>query len=146
MPEVDFMILCDYVRADNGILHIIAGGIDHVTAATVPSAQNVGIALRLTLTRAECDRTHDLELIFQNQDGHRFVQIRATFASAYSEDLPPGWPAYGIVPLNIALPLPSYGIYSLELLIDGQSKKSIGVLVVPPAAPALGGPGVNPAD
>jgi hypothetical protein len=28
MPELDFMVAADYVRAEGGILHMIAAGID----------------------------------------------------------------------------------------------------------------------
>lgn len=110
---------------------MIAAGIDHIYTPSVPSARNVGIAVRVALTRAECDHPHDVELIFQGQDGQRLLAINGAFQASYAEDLPPGWPAYGAISFNLALPLPEYGIYSLELLIDHQAKKSIGVQVIP---------------
>jgi hypothetical protein len=129
MPEVDFMILCDYVRSDGGVLHMIAGGVDQISAGDVPAAHNVGIGLRMSLTRAECDRPHDIELRWQDREGEPLLQIRAAFNAEYPIGLPTGWLAFGVLPLNVALPLPAYGVYSLELLIDGVSKKSIPVLV-----------------
>lgn len=137
MPEVDFMILCDHVRADRGVFHMIAAGIDRIHTDTVPAARNVGIAIRLSLTRVECQHSHQIELIFQDQDGERILSFTGVFEAKYPDDLPPGWPAHGAIPLNLALPLPRHGIYSLELVIDNQSKKSIGVLVAP-VAPARG--------
>jgi Family of unknown function (DUF6941) len=135
MPEIDFMVVSDYVRAEGGVLHMIAGGVDRIQAANVPTAHNVGVAIRLSMTRAECDRVHRIELIFQTQDGAQLLKLRAEFQTAYPEHLPPGWPAFGIVPLNIGLPIPDYGIYSLEVLIDDQHKKSVGLLVEGPRPP-----------
>jgi hypothetical protein len=126
------MVICDYVRADDGILHMIAAGIDKIHTAEVPAGRNIGVAVRLLLTRAECDRPHDVLLIFQTEDGVRLVEVTATFQVAYPEGLPPGWPAQALLPLNLGLPLPSYGVYSLELLVDGNHKKDIHVLVARP--------------
>lgn len=139
MPDVDFMVLCDYVRADGGLLHMIAAGIDRIHAPSVPSGQNVGIALRVSLTRAECDHPHQLQLVFQDEDGNRLSDFRAEFRTAYPTDSTPGWPATSGLALNMGLPLPRYGVYSLELLIDGQSKKSIPLLVERPVALPPGG-------
>jgi hypothetical protein len=131
MPEVDFMILCDYVRVQDGLFHMIGGSIDRLYTPAVPSAHNVGIAIKIALTRAECDYEHRVDLIFQGQDGQRYPTVNGKFRVKYDESLPPGWPAYGAIPFNLALPLPAYGIYSLELLIDGQARKSISVQVIP---------------
>jgi hypothetical protein len=49
-----------------------------------------------------------------------------------AEAFPPaGWKAYALLPLNIGVPLPHYGVYSLELLVDGQMKKSVPLRVTP---------------
>jgi len=133
MPEVDFMVVCDYVRVDGGVMHMIAGGIDTIYARQVPSAQNLGVALRLLLTRNECDRDHQMELIFQDEDGAAFARVEGQFQVSYPERVPPGWRAYALLSLNIGVPLPHYGVYSLELLVDGQAKKSVPLRVTPVA-------------
>lgn len=132
MPDVDFMVICDHVRMDGGVLHILAAGIDRIHAPSVPTQAAIGIALRLSLTRAECGRSHRIELIFQSEDGDQLLQFSAAFSSDYPEDVPAGWPANAGVPLNIAIPIPAYGRYSFELLINDESKKSIPLMVAPP--------------
>jgi len=143
MPEIDFMVLSDYVRAEGGVLHIIAGGVDRIQVPSVPTAHNIGVAIRLSMTRNECDRRHRLELIFQNQDGQRLMDFRAEFGATYPKDVPPGWPAFGVVPLNLGLPIPDLGIYSFEVLIDDQHKKSVSVMVEQQVRPQP--PGTNDA-
>lgn len=127
------MIICDYVRVDGGMFHMIAAGIDRVRAPVLPAIQNVGVAVRLSLTRAECDHTHSIELVFQSTDGHRVAELRGAFRTEYPADAPPGWPAHAVLSFNMPLPLQDYGEYSFELLINGDSKKSIGVFVERPA-------------
>ena len=131
MAEVDFVIVADYVRMDDGVLHIVGGGIDRISAATVPTAQNLGLGLRLLFTRNECERPHELEIVFQDEDGAHLVEARLTLVPK----IPPGFPAGFLVPFtvnaNLGVALPRYGHYSFEILLDGQSKKSIPILVAP---------------
>jgi hypothetical protein len=136
MPEVDFMILCDYVRPEGTIMHVIAAGIDRITAPSFPTAHNLGIALRLTLTRSECNYPHQIELIVQGDDGDRVAGFTGTFETGYPEDVPVGWRAYGSIPINLGIPLPKPGVYSVELLIDGNLKKSIPLLALLQAGPS----------
>jgi hypothetical protein len=135
MPEVDFMILCDYVRPEGGIMHILGGGIDKIDLGTFPAVHNIGIAIRLTMTRAECGRTHEIELVFQDTDGRRMVGFSGSFNAIYPDGVPPGWPAHGVIPINMGIPLPAAGMYSFELLIDGNAKKSLPLLVTHAAPP-----------
>ena len=132
VPQVDFMILCDYVRADGGLLHMIAAGIDRIRVPMLPAVHNVGVAVRLSLHRSECDRDYELQLIFQNTDGQRIADLTAQFRAQYPPGLPAGWPTPVALALNLGLPLQAYGEYSFELLISGDHKKSLGVIVEPP--------------
>jgi hypothetical protein len=73
MPELDYAVLGDYVRAEAGIAHVIAAGIDTIWSAEVPTGRNVGLLLRITFTRNECGRLHRIEIIFQDTDGARLI-------------------------------------------------------------------------
>jgi hypothetical protein len=53
MPEVDYAFLCDHVRAEGGVAHVIAAGIDTIYQEQVPSVANFGLLARITYTRAE---------------------------------------------------------------------------------------------
>lgn len=132
MPELDFMVVSDYVRAENGVLHMIAGGVDTITARSVPASRNVGIGLSLRLPRRELAVHHTLRIVFHGTDGARIAEVGA--------DLPVRSGAPGasspravrvVTALNMSLPLPAYGDYSLELLVNGNRKKEIPIYVVP---------------
>ncbi len=130
MPELDAAVLCDYVRSEGGIAHIIAAGIDRVTTAQVPTGQNVGLYILVKFTRMECDRPHRVEVIFQTEDGARLVQVEAAITPEWMDDTPAGWKQGAVLALNLGLPLPQFGIYSLEILINDRSEKTIPLRVV----------------
>jgi len=134
---LDYMIVADYVRAEHGVLHMIAGGFDRIVAASVPAARNVGIGLRIMFTKSECEYPHTLEIIFKDdqddQDEH-LATFNAEVKPTYREDVEyPGPEAeMGVVAaLNVGVPLPRYGRYTLELRIDSILQKNIPLIVVP---------------
>ncbi len=132
MPELDFMIVSDYVRAENGVLHMIAGGFDTITARTLPAVRSVGIGLSLKLTQREMAEHHTLRLVFHGADGARITEVGADLgAHSKAPDAPPERKVGVVTALNMSLPLPAYGDYRLELLVDGDSKKEIVIHVVP---------------
>jgi hypothetical protein len=140
MPELDFMIIADYVRAEGGVLHMIAAGFDIISTPTVPAVRQVGIGMRITMTPAEAHHAHEIELIYQDADGTRVAEFNARWVPQPNQPamLPGMRPAIAI-PFNFAMPLPAYGRFSLELLIDHAHKKSIDITV---AEPPPGFPGV----
>ena len=78
MPDLDFAILADYVRTHGGFGYLIAGGIDTIYAPEIPTGQNLGLLVRVAFTHAECGRPHSVEIIMQDVDGRRLVQISGT--------------------------------------------------------------------
>jgi hypothetical protein len=40
VPTLDYALLCDYVRVEGGVAHVIAAGIDTIWKEEVPSGQN----------------------------------------------------------------------------------------------------------
>jgi len=134
MPELDFALLSDYVRTEGegGVAHVIAAGMNTITAQQVPTGQNVGLLVRLSFTRNECDRPHRVEVIFQDVDGERLVNVGGVVTPRWSDDLPVAWRAGILWGLNIPLPLPRYGVYALELLVNDNSFATLDLRVVPP--------------
>ncbi|MEV5412178.1 hypothetical protein AB0K60_25500 [Thermopolyspora sp. NPDC052614] len=133
MPELDYMVLADYVRTDNGNLHIMGAGIDTIIAAKLPAARNVGIALRLTFDSTERPGIdHRIELIFQSSD-QVLAKVRGELKTPPKpDDVPVHWKTGVVTALQIGLPLPQYGDYSIELTLDDKHLKSIDLRVVPP--------------
>jgi hypothetical protein len=109
---------------------VIAAGIDSINAPQVPTGQNVGLLMRVLFSRNECDRPHRIEIIFQDADGSRLLQVSGIVTPRWNEDLPPGWRPGTLFAINLGLPLPAYGEYSLELMLDDQELKTIPLRVV----------------
>lgn len=140
MPELDFMVIADYVRAEGGVLHMIAAGFDHLWLPAVPATRGIGIGLRILVDVADAQTGHRLLLIYQGSDGQRLAEINGTFGPVGPEQpLPPEGRPFGLaVAVNFPLPIPAYGDYSLELFIDDRAEavKSITLTAAPlPSSP-----------
>jgi hypothetical protein len=130
VPELDFALLSDYVRAEAGIAHIIAGGIDTINAPTVPTGQNLGLVFRLLFSRTECDRPHRVEVIFQDEDGARLAAISSVVTPSWIEGQPAHWKTGMIGGFNFGVPLPRFGLYSFEIMVNDNLVKSLPLRVV----------------
>ena len=133
MPELDFMVTADYVRAEGGVLHMIAAGWDTIWVPTVPAARQIGIGLRLLVDVAEAREAHHVTLLYQDADGQVLLRMNGTLGPVAPErPLPPPGRPYGVpMTFNLLLPMPAYGDYSLELFLDDQAEpaKSITITV-----------------
>jgi hypothetical protein len=145
MPELDFMVVADYVRAEGGVLHMIAAGFDTLWTPTVPAVRQVSVGLRLLVDVAEARETHRVTLLYQNADGQVLLRMEGVFGPLGPEQpLPPPGRPYGVpLALTLPMPMPAYGDYSLELFMDDQTDpvKSITLTIAPP--PALNQPSGN---
>lgn len=130
MPVLDYAVLCDYVRAEGGLAHVIAAGIDTVWTEDVPAGQNVGLLMRVSFTRNECGRPHRVEIIFQDEDGERLAQIMGVSEPQWPEGFPPNWRVGALVGLNFAVPLPRFGLYAFEVLVNDNHMKTIPLRVM----------------
>lgn len=136
MPELDYALLCDYVRVDHGLAHVVAAGIDTISAPELPTSQNVGLLMRLTFSRNECGRQHRVEAIFQDADGERLAVVDGSLTPDWQEGLPVGWRSGALMGINLRLPLPRYGEYALELLVNDNHVKTLQLRCVPTAGGA----------
>jgi hypothetical protein len=141
MPKLSYAFLADHVRAEGGIAHIIGAGIDTVWATKVPTGQNLGIVARLAFTHQECGRPHRVEIIFQNEDGVRLAQIQAIVTPERVPDLPVHWEQGWLAGINVGLPIPAYGIYAFEVMVNDENRTTLNLRV----KPASERPGSKPA-
>jgi hypothetical protein len=136
MPELDYMVLADYVRQDGAVIHIMGAAIDTIYAPIVPTVQPLGVALRISFgTTEEPGEEHHLTVSFIGPD-RRLLDVSATFATPpRAPGVPEHWRTGLGIAVQIPVPLPQYGDYSCELHIDdGLITKSYDFRVIPPAA------------
>lgn len=72
-----------------------------------------------------------MEVVFQDTDGRQLAKLEGLVTPEWREDLPPGWKVGAMLGLNFNVPLPGYGLYSFEILVNDNSVKSLGLRVVP---------------
>jgi hypothetical protein len=135
MPELDYAFLCDYVRAEGGIAHVVAAGIDTVYVPDVPAGINLGMLMRITFTRNECGRPHRVEVIIRDVDGVHIARVTGTATPEWDPNLPANWRVGTFVPFNVGLPIPHYGEYSIEILLNDSHVKTINFRVLPSSSP-----------
>jgi hypothetical protein len=100
MLQLDYALLCDYVRGEGGVAHVIAAGIDTVYRPEVPTVANFGLLARFTFTDEDLGEEHRLELQLADQEGQQVAQITGTPPLQPVPGLPEGWPYGGIITLN----------------------------------------------
>jgi hypothetical protein len=137
MPELDFALLADRVSTEpGGVGYVMRGGIDTVTAPTMPTVQFLGLLFRVGFTRGECGRPHRIEVILQGEDGERLMQATSVLEPVWNEELPPHWHVNLLGGLNFPVPLPRYGLYAFEILLNDSNAKTIPLRVVPADQPS----------
>lgn len=127
-------MLCDFATVREGLLHILGGGINRLWREEYPAPLGVTLALLFEVHPTEMDSEHTLEVVMIDADGKEIGNVSADFAIA--PDPESGRPGETLIlPLVVPLQqvvLPNPGAYSVEVLIDGQHKRSLAVLAAPP--------------
>ena len=125
MPELEFAILAEYVRAAEGPAHAIGIGIDAIVSNEYPFIGRAGLLAQLAFTRGECgrDHLHRVELQVRDTDGAVLSTATCTLQQEWNVGLPVGWKTKGFISLNLILPIPTPGLYEVELLIGDQSQR-----------------------
>jgi hypothetical protein len=122
MPDLDYMVLAEYVRQDNGVIHIMGAGVDTVATAAVPTVANLGVAVRMSFDTTERPGDdHSLKVSFIGPD-KPVLDVSATFVTPpRPPDVPEHWKTGLGLAIQIPVPLPQYGDYSCTLSIDGDT-------------------------
>jgi hypothetical protein len=127
-------LLCDAATVRENLLHILGGGIGQIWREAYPGPLGVDLAMLLTLHPAEATDEHELRILLQDTDGKRIAEIQGTFSVESKAD-PAGQMVRTplVVPIR-QIPVPAPGVYSLELLVDKQLRRSLPFQAMPPEA------------
>lgn len=139
--RVDTALLCDAATVREGLLHILGGGITRAQRETFPAPLEMTLALRVVMHRTEIAKSHNLELILQDEDGEIVVRVEGEFGVGDPDQVPPGEEPAIAVPWNFPgrPELPHEGRYSLEILIDGIHQASVPFTAVEETFDEAGG-------
>jgi hypothetical protein len=130
VPDLDYVVLADYVRQDAGATHIMGAGIDTfgIPAAALPAAIPVGVVARITFSvRDEVGSEHEIRLAFQGPGGDLLV-ISQRFPTPHpAPGVPDHWRTAVSLVSRLALPFPSHGDYRLQVTLDDDPTLSRSV-------------------
>ena len=122
MPELDYMVLADYVRQDGGVIHIMGAGVDTITTPAVPTVVNLGVAARMSFdTTEQPGEEHSLKVSFIGPDQPVFDASATFHTPPRPPEVPEHWRTGLGLALQIPVPVPQFGDYSCTLSIDGGS-------------------------
>jgi Family of unknown function (DUF6941) len=133
--QLDYMVLADYVRQDNGVVHIIGAGIDTIQAPRLPSVQQLGVALRISFDAADqVGEEHRIKLSFVGPEHPVLTAEAILITPPHPPEVPEHWRIGVGVALQMAVPLSSYGDYTCEVAIDDGNEvdpRSFDFRVIP---------------
>jgi hypothetical protein len=134
--NIQVAVLCDAATDDNGKLNLL-GAFDTIYTQQLPAIHpQCSIALRVTFSSGD-EGKHNLSLNFVDADGHSIAKFPPIPVEvALPDDMHFGTRNFIV---NIQqLKFDNPGLYSIDILLDGQSQANIPLLVRhnPPASAA----------
>lgn len=128
--RVDLALLCDAVTVREGLMNILGGGVTRLNREVFPSQFSGGLALRILLNQMEAGTEHNLEIIFQSEDGQRLTEIKADFQSEVAQPLNPGEELSFPIGIAFQTAIPKPGAYSFEIAINGEHRKAVSLWAI----------------
>lgn len=120
------ILLCDAASVRDGLLFVLGAGVTRVWRESYPAPLGLQLAMLVTLQPSESHDEHRLRIILQDQDGKPVAKMDGGFGAKAGPDSRPGEAlAFPIVVGLEGLPIPSHGVYSIEVLIDHQLARSL---------------------
>lgn len=121
MASIDFAVLAEFARTDeNGLFTIVQGGFTDIAKPSFPGNQQVALALRINVDDGE--ESINIGVIYRAPENA--YQIRAAGVTHSLADLPPERNAFAVV-AGIILPLPTPGIYSVDVELNGKIARTL---------------------
>jgi hypothetical protein len=122
-------MLADAAEVRENLAFVLAGGIDTINAGNLPTVLNAAILVRVLLDESEADKSHDVEIRINDEDGKQLALVRGQFTTS-AGDTPAGWDIPAMFTLTFAgLQLDRAGRYSVEVVEDSQHLKSLNFRV-----------------
>ena len=137
----------------NGLIYILGAGLDTFWRPQLPAQFAGAVVIRIAINRSEANRPHAVEIQCNDEDGTPILPQPIVLQLGNVQappDLPVGWDiSANLVAVLNGMALPRAGLYSFEILLDGQHAKSLpfrvvlglppGTIQVPDAGPAQPG-------
>ena len=124
MAKVQAAILSDVAYIRDGLVYLLAGGINRVTTE-LPGTLNVALTVMVELEAIEFGQTHLITVKIVHADSAtRVGEASGQFHSGDTSKLGPGEPM--LLPLVVPLKginLPMYGPYDIHVSVNGEPQQ-----------------------
>lgn len=124
MPKVQAAILSDVAYIRDGLIYLLAGGINRVTTE-LPGTLNVALTVMVELEATEFGQNHAISVKIMHADSiARVGEAVGQFHSGDTSKLGPGEPM--LLPLVVPLKgisLPKHGAYDLHVSVNGEPQQ-----------------------
>jgi hypothetical protein len=124
VAKVQAAILSDVAYIRDGMVYLLAGGINRVTTE-LPGTLNVALTVMVELEAIEFGQTHQITVKIVHADSAtRVGEASGQFHSGDTSKLGPGEPM--LLPLVVPLKginLPMYGPYDIHVSVNGEPQQ-----------------------
>ncbi len=122
--SIDYLLLADGAQVQNGKLYVLGGGWERLQFDSYPQTLPVGIALGVRVPWGETNRRHAFRIRGLNADGDEIFSGQGEFELGRPPGLPAGMSQMFQVAMNLPLPVPAPGEYTVEATIDdGEARR-----------------------
>ncbi|HVM12241.1 MAG TPA: hypothetical protein VM638_07185 [Actinomycetota bacterium] len=121
---IDYLLLADGAQVQNGKLYVLGGGWERLQFDSYPQTVPVGIALGVRVPWGETNQKHSFRIRGLDADGQELFGGQGEFEMGRPAGLPLGTSQIFQVALQLPLPVPAPGQYSVEADVDGAVRRS----------------------
>lgn len=122
--KIDFALLADYAEVVNGKLYLMGGGWDTTTAAQLPAAVRMAIAVGVRIGWNETDVQFPVLMTIEDDDGREYVRIQGVVSATRAPGATPGSTQLSQVAANVPLQLPALGGYRVHIVVgEGEQEE-----------------------
>lgn len=127
--KLDWAILSNAAETNNGLTYMLGAGWDVANRPQYPAPFMGTLTIRLLMTKQETLHAHKVQVELVDEDGHSVMPPLAIETPAglpVPPGLAPGQPINQIFNFNFGnVMIPKAGTYTLEVMVDGASVKSL---------------------
>ena len=133
--KLAWAMLADHAQSRDGLAFIIAGGIDTVYAGELPARLFASLILQLSFRPSEAGK-HTVTVLTIDDDGAEIARMEGELGMTSPAGLPSSWDSKAMFAVTLnGLPLPNYGVYRMDILVDNRAEGELNLRVVRPAEP-----------
>ena len=133
MPKVQAAVLSDVAYVRDGLVYLLAGGINRVTTG-LPGTLNVSLTIMVELEASEFAESHQVAVkVVHAPSAKRIGEAAGNFHAGDTSALGPGEPM--LLPLVVPLrniTLPEHGPYDIHVSVNGELQQMLTFRCIPP--------------